>query len=144
VDRARIGIWGASYGGLMTALGLARASGSLAAGVDYAGVHNWATMLASIGLAVEPGEATRVAFESSPLATVDQWKSPVLIIQADDDRSVPAAQSVELIEALRQRKVEHETLIIPNEIHDLILGSSWITFFTATDEYFARKLGGGG
>jgi len=140
VDRKRLGIWGGSYGGLMTALGLARASDSLAAGVDYAGVHNWVSMLASVGMPTEPGEATQTAFQSSPLATVDQWKSPVLIVQADDDRSVPATQANELIAALRQRHVEHETLIIPNEIHDLVLHASWLTLFHATDEYFGRKL----
>jgi dipeptidyl aminopeptidase/acylaminoacyl peptidase len=140
VDRSRLGIWGGSYGGLMTALGLARASDSLVAGVDYAGVHNWASFLSSVGVPVEPGEGTRKAFDASPLATVDKWKSPVLIVQADDDRSVPASQASELIAALRQRHVEHETLIIPNEIHDLILHSSWITLFHAADEYFARKL----
>src|SRR5882757_2714863 len=140
VDRSRLGIWGASYGGLMTALGLARASDSLAAGVDYAGVHNWASFLTSVGVPPEPGDAAKRAFDSSPLATVDRWSSPVLIVQADDDRSVPASQASELITALRQRHVEHETLVIPNEIHDLILHSSWMTLFTAADDYFARKL----
>jgi dipeptidyl aminopeptidase/acylaminoacyl peptidase len=140
VDRKRLGIWGGSYGGLMTALGLARASDSLAAGVDYAGVHNWVSMLASIGMPTEPGEATRTALQSSPLATIDQWKSPVLIVQADDDRSVPSTQANELITALRQRHIEHDTLIIPNEIHDLILHSSWLTLFHATNDYFGRKL----
>jgi dipeptidyl aminopeptidase/acylaminoacyl peptidase len=140
VDRRRIGIWGGSYGGLMTALGLARASDSLAAGVDYAGVHDWASFLASIGMPAGAGDATRTAFESSPLATMDQWKSPVLIVQADDDRSVPSTQANELIAALRQRHLEHETLIIPNEIHDLILHTSWLTLFRATDDYFGRKL----
>jgi hypothetical protein len=43
----------------MTALGLARASDSLAAGVDYAGVHNWASFLASVGLPAEPGDASQ-------------------------------------------------------------------------------------
>jgi dipeptidyl aminopeptidase/acylaminoacyl peptidase len=140
VDRSRLGIWGGSYGGLMTALGLARASDSLAAGVDYAGVHNWASFLASVGVPAEPGDAAKKAFDSSPLATIDRWSSPVLIVQADDDRSVPASQASELIAALRQRHVEHDTLIIPNEIHDLILHSSWMTLFTAADDYFARKL----
>jgi dipeptidyl aminopeptidase/acylaminoacyl peptidase len=91
VDKARLGIWGGSYGGLMTALGLARASDSIAAGVDYAGVYNWATFLASVGAPVDGADATRRAVESSPVATIDKWRSPVLIVQADDDRSVPSA-----------------------------------------------------
>ena len=41
VDPARIGVWGGSYGGYLTALALARASNMFAAGVDIAGVHDW-------------------------------------------------------------------------------------------------------
>ena len=41
VDPKRIGLWGGSYGGYLTALGLARASDLFAAGVDFHGVHDW-------------------------------------------------------------------------------------------------------
>ena len=41
VDPQRIGLWGGSYGGYLTALGLARASDLFAAGVDLHGVHDW-------------------------------------------------------------------------------------------------------
>ena len=41
VDSARIGLWGGSYGGYLTALGLARASDLFACGVDFHGVHDW-------------------------------------------------------------------------------------------------------
>ncbi len=140
VDARKIGIWGASYGGLMTALGLARASKDIAVGVDYAGVYNWDTMLASVGVPVEPGEATRRGFDSSPVATIDQWHSPVLVVQADDDRNVPLQQSVELIEDLRLHHIDHEEIMMPNEIHDLAHYSSWITLFKATDAYLNRYL----
>jgi dipeptidyl aminopeptidase/acylaminoacyl peptidase len=140
VDARKVGIWGASYGGLMTALGLARASKDIAVGVDYAGVYNWDTMLASVGVPVEPGEATRRGFDSSPIATIDQWHSPVLVVQADDDRNVPLQQSLELIEDLRLHHVEHDEIIMPNEIHDLARYSSWIALFKATDAYLNRHL----
>jgi dipeptidyl aminopeptidase/acylaminoacyl peptidase len=140
VDARKVGIWGASYGGLMTALGLARASKDIAVGVDYAGVYNWDTMLASVGVPVEPGEATRRGLDSSPIATIDQWHSPVLVIQADDDRNVPLQQSLELIEDLRLHHVDHDEIMIPNEIHDLAHYSSWITLFKATDAYLGRYL----
>lgn len=140
VDARKIGIWGASYGGLMTALGLARASKDIAVGVDYAGVYNWDTMLASVGVPVEPGEATRRGFDSSPIATIDQWHSPVLVVQADDDRNVPLQQSVELIEDLRLHHIDHDEILMPNEIHDLAHYSSWISLFKATDAYLNRHL----
>ena len=70
VDAARIGLWGGSYGGLMTALGLARAPDLLAAGVDYAGVHDWRQLLAAVERAHRAEEgASELAFQSSALAT---------------------------------------------------------------------------
>ncbi len=140
VDAHKVGVWGGSYGGLMTALALARASKDIAAGVDYAGVYNWDTMLASLGAPVEPGDATRRGFDSSPVATIDQWHSPVLVVQADDDRNVPLQQSVELIEDLRLHHVDHEVIMMPNEIHDLAHYSSWMALFKATDDYLNHYL----
>jgi dipeptidyl aminopeptidase/acylaminoacyl peptidase len=140
VDAHKVGIWGASYGGLMTALGLARASKDIAVGVDYAGVYNWDTMLSSVGVPVEPGDATRRGFDSSPIATIDQWHSPVLVVQADDDRNVPLQQSLELIEDLRLHHIDHDEIMMPNEIHDLARYSSWMALFKATDAYLNRHL----
>jgi dipeptidyl aminopeptidase/acylaminoacyl peptidase len=139
VDSHRLGIWGASYGGLMTALGLARASDALAAGVDYAGIYNWSTFLSSLGEPIDGGDANRRAVESSPIATMDQWHSPVLLGQADDDRDVPH-QTTELIEDLRSRNIDHDVIMIPNEIHDMARYSSWMILFNAADVYFDRHL----
>jgi len=140
VDPQRLGIWGGSYGGLMTALGLARASGALAAGVDYAGLYNWASFFSSVGLSLPDAAAVQRAVESSPIATIDRWHSPVLVVQADDDRDVPAGQSSELIEALRSHRIDHDELILPNEIHDLARYASWMQFFQASDTYFEQHL----
>jgi dipeptidyl aminopeptidase/acylaminoacyl peptidase len=140
VDRERLGIWGGSYGGLMTALGLARASEALAAGVDYAGLYNWATFFSSVGIPLPDAAVTQRAVQSSPIATIDQWRSPVLVVQADDDRDVPSRQSSELIEALRSHRIEHDELILPNEIHDLARYASWLQFFRAADLYFDEHL----
>ena len=140
VDAKRVGVWGGSYGGLMTALGLARASDLLAAGVDYAGVHDWRALLPNLSQPGAPAGAAQLAFDSSAMATVDKWRSPVLVAQADDDRNVPFAQSVELVPALRKQGVDVEELVIPNEIHDLLRERSWLTLFHTTDDFFARRL----
>src|SRR5207249_10156502 len=96
VDSHRLGIWGPSYGGLMTALGLERASDALAAGVDYSGIHNWSTYEP-----IDGADANRRAVESSPIATIDQWHAPVLLVQADGDSGVPCQQAAERSQALR-------------------------------------------
>jgi len=140
VDPRRLGIWGTSYGGLMTALGLARASDALAAGVDYAGIHDWSTYLSSVGEPIDGVDANRRAVESSAIATIDQWHSPMLLVQADDDHIVPSQQASELIEGLRSHNIEHDVIMIPNEIHDMARYSSWMRLFNAADLYFDRHL----
>jgi dipeptidyl aminopeptidase/acylaminoacyl peptidase len=140
VDSHRLGIWGGSYGGFMTALGLSRASDALAAGVDYSGIHNWSTLLSSAGAPIDGADANRRAVESSPIATINQWTSPVLLVQADDDRVVPFQQAAELLEGLRLHSIEHDVIMIPNEIHDMARYSSWMMLFNAADVYFDRQL----
>jgi dipeptidyl aminopeptidase/acylaminoacyl peptidase len=140
VDPKRIGIWGGSYGGLMTALGLARASGLLAAGVDYAGVHDWRVLMPQLAGPNEPPGASERAFQSSAMADVDQWRSPVLLVHCDDDRDVPFDQSVELVQALRKRGVSVEQMVVPDEIHVMLRAKSWLSFFQAADDFFGRHL----
>ena len=140
VDQKRIGAWGGSYGGLMTALALARASDSVAVGVDYAGVYDWASMLAYLGEPIEDPAAHKLAVASSPVATIANWRSPVLVVHADDDRNVPLQQSSELIRDLRAHNVPFEQILIPNEVHDLTRHASWLAFFRATNNYLDKYL----
>jgi dipeptidyl aminopeptidase/acylaminoacyl peptidase len=142
VDRKRIGIWGGSYGGLMVALALSRNSDIFAAGVDFHGVHDWSVLIGSrFGQdAPDYKEAMKLAFDSSPVASVAGWKSPVLFIHGDDDRNVPFQQTVDLVQRLRQQNVELEQLIFPDEIHDLLLWRSWVGGYKATAEFLGRKL----
>jgi dipeptidyl aminopeptidase/acylaminoacyl peptidase len=138
VDPARIGLWGGSYGGYLTAMGLARASDLFAAGVDLHGVHDWTEEL-GIG---KDDEAGRLAFNSSPMASVKDWRSPVLLIHGDDDRNVNFRQTVELVEALRGR-VHVEQLIFPDEIHDFLMHAHWLEAYRAAVRFFDAQLVGG-
>src|SRR2546421_8868400 len=49
VDKKRIGLWGGSYGGYLTALGLGRHSDIFAAGGAFHGVHGWSVEGARVG-----------------------------------------------------------------------------------------------
>ncbi len=128
-------------------MALARASDLFAAGVDFHGVHEWSTLRANAGAPSgdpkeqqQQEEAARIAFESSPMASVGTWKSPVLLIHGDDDRNVAFSQTVRLVEALRQQHVEFEELIIPNEIHGFLMQQHWVEAYKAAADFFARKL----
>jgi dipeptidyl aminopeptidase/acylaminoacyl peptidase len=146
IDRKRIGIWGGSYGGLLTALALARNSDIFAAGVDFHGVHDWSTLLRfdiqGADQSPDYKEAMKLAYESSAVASVDKWKSPVLLIHGDDDRNVPFQQTTDLVQRLRKQNVQFEELIFPDEIHDFLLWKSWIKGYSAAAEFFGKRLGG--
>ncbi|WP_168171040.1 prolyl oligopeptidase family serine peptidase [Rhodanobacter sp. B05] len=138
VDAQKIGLWGGSYGGYLTAMGLARNSDIFKAGVDYAGVHDWTSLLG--GAPGVTAQVKKVAYEASPVASIAKWKSPVLLIQADDDRNVPFAQTVDLVPLLRQHHIPCELIVMPDETHDLLRWHSWLRVFDATANFFERTL----
>lgn len=144
VEPAHIGIWGGSWGGFLTALALARASDLYAAGVDMSGVHDWnidnPQDFAISDSAADPNARWRLAWESSPLSSVKTWRSPVLLIQGDDDPEVPFLQTVELAAALRQQQVPVQALIFPDEVHDFLLHRSWVAAYAAGAKFFDQYL----
>ena len=136
VNGARIGAWGGSYGGYLTAMALARSSDLYRSGVDLHGVHDWAKELG-----IPPGEPDyKLAFDSSPMAFLSTWKSPVLLIQGDDDRNVQFNQTVMLSYALQKRGVDVQELVFPDEVHDFLLWRSWIRAYSSAVEFLRRKL----
>jgi dipeptidyl aminopeptidase/acylaminoacyl peptidase len=140
IDGKRIGLWGGSYGGYLTAMGLARDSELFAAGVDLHGVHDWS---ARVGRGPGGGgtpELIKLARESSPIASVDKWKSPVLLIHGDDDRNVAFSQTVDLVRKLREHKVEFEELVFPDEVHDFLRHQDWLRAYHAGSDFFDRHL----
>jgi dipeptidyl aminopeptidase/acylaminoacyl peptidase len=143
VDSKRIGLWGGSYGGYLTALGLARNSDIFAAGADMHGVHDWSEFLLhweNRPEAPDAAEARELAFSSSPDASVSHWKAPVLLIHGDDDRNVPFNQTVDLVQRLRENHVPFEELVFPDEIHDFLLWKNWVAAYGATADFFGRML----
>src|SRR5262249_22869353 len=94
----------------------------------------------ALAAAPDFAEASKLAFESSPIAAVSHWKSPVLLIQGDDDRNVAFSQTVDLVQKLRENHVPVEQIVFPDEIHDFLLWKNFITAYRATAEFFGRTL----
>ncbi len=136
VDAKHIGLWGGSYGGYLTALGLGRDSDLFAAGVDLHGVHDWPTDNWD-GKNI-PAELNKLAHESSPVTSVNTWKSPVLFIHGDDDRNVYFTQTVDLVARLREKGVEIEQLVFPDDVHDFLLHRNWLAAYHAASDFFDR------
>ena len=147
VDASRIGIWGGSYGGLLTAQALARNSDLFAAGVAVHGVFDW-SWPSPRAFHLNPSdffgvsEPTRArAFASSPLAAVDQWRSPVLLFSGDMDANVDVAETVDLTQKLRARSVDVRTVLVPGEAHGFVLHATWQRLWQEMTAFFGEQLG---
>jgi dipeptidyl aminopeptidase/acylaminoacyl peptidase len=149
VDAARIGIYGGSYGGFLTALALARHSEVFAAGVDIHGVHDW-TMERARGMltrdryeqAPDLDLALETAWRSSPVSAMATWRSPVLLIHGDDDRNVRFAQTTDLVQRLTAQGVPHEVLVIPGDTHHWMRFANAVTADSATGVFLEKTLTG--
>ena len=128
VDPARVGIWGLSYGGLLTSQALARNSDIFVAGADLAGVHLYGNVI----------DTANLAFRSSAVGAIDNWKSPVFLVHGDDDRNVDFAQTVGLVQLLRARDVYHELIVVPDDLHESMLHRNWIDTFDRMGVFLKR------
>jgi dipeptidyl aminopeptidase/acylaminoacyl peptidase len=133
VDVKRIGIWGLSYGGLLTSEALARNSDIFCAGVDLAGVH-------LEGSSLDPND---VSYKASTISEIDKWKSPVLLLQGDDDRNVNFSQMVGLVDLLRMRDVYYELIVNPDDVHESLLHSRWLYTFNRMETFLHKFMGDG-
>jgi dipeptidyl aminopeptidase/acylaminoacyl peptidase len=143
VDAGKIALWGGSYGGYLTAHGLAQAPQLFSTGVDIHGVHNWNDEIPTFApwydYAKYPVMA-KTALLSSPVSYIKNWKAPVLLIHGDDDRNVPFSESVNIAELLRKQGVHVEQLIFPDEVHSFLLHRNWVKAYEATFEFIDRQL----
>lgn len=130
VDPKKVGIWGLSYGGLLTAQALARDSDLFVAGVDFAGVHLYTNVL----------DAENVAYKSSAISAIDGWKSPVLLVHGDDDRNVAFTQTTGLVQLLRAHNVPHEVIVFPDDVHESLLYSRWLHTFDRMEAFLRKYL----
>jgi dipeptidyl aminopeptidase/acylaminoacyl peptidase len=143
VDASKIGLWGGSYGGYLTAMGLSRNPELFKAGVDIHGVHDWAFRARDFS----PGGGWGIgkndmdlAYKSSPSSDISRWTAPVMMIHGDDDRNVAFQETTDLATKLREKNVPVEILVLPDEVHGFLRYTSWANVFDASKDFFDRQL----
>jgi len=146
VDPARIGIWGGSYGGMLTAQALARNSDLFAAGAAVHGVFDWG-FRSSLPGHLNPsrlfgvGEADRaLATRNSPVGALAGWRSPVLLFSGDQDMNVDVLETVDLAARLKGQGVETRVVLVPGESHDFERRETWGRLWDEQLAFFRRTL----
>ncbi|WP_243794598.1 S9 family peptidase [Saccharopolyspora gloriosae] len=156
-DPDRVAIFGGSYGGYATLVGVTFTPDRFAAAVDYVGISNLANFMRTVPEMAKPGlinnwyhyvgdpadpaqEAYMLA--RSPITRVDEIRTPLLVVQGANDVRVVQAESDNLVEALRGRGVEVEYLVFDDEGHLFTNPENLITMFRAADRFLAEHLDG--
>jgi dipeptidyl aminopeptidase/acylaminoacyl peptidase len=126
VDKAKVGIFGGSYGGFMTLMAIGRTPDEFAAAVQWFGIINWNTMYRDQderlkayqrGLLGTPEDSPEVYKASSPLTYLNAAKAPLLTIQGENDIRVPRGQAQEVNDLLKAKGNIVETVFYPQEGH---------------------------
>jgi dipeptidyl aminopeptidase/acylaminoacyl peptidase len=145
VDPDRIGVFGLSYGGFLTLQAMTVDPTLWRAGVNVAGVVDWATYGAGyttprLGTPVENPDIYRV---SAPIYHMDKLQRPLLILHGTNDRNVPFRDSLRVIDELLKLHKSFEMGIYPGEIHFFRRAHILVDAWTRIDDFFERNLKAG-
>ncbi|MEM1246422.1 MAG: prolyl oligopeptidase family serine peptidase [Acidobacteriota bacterium] len=118
VDMDRVGLWGSSYGGLMTSMSLFRKPGLYAAGIAGAPATNvWHALPAQMTVMMRPQDQPEEYADSSPFLHGHGLEDPLMIIHGMRDRVVLYKDSLTLVQRLLQMDKDVELVTLPNAGH---------------------------
>jgi len=153
-DPKRIAIYGGSYGGYAALVGATFTPDLFCCAVDIVGPSNLITMIKSIPpywstlLAIEhkrvgnPDTEEEFLKSRSPLFKVDQIKIPILIAQGANDPRVKQAESEQIVQAMKEKGIDHEYMLFPDEGHGFTKPENRIKFYAHAEKFLAKHLGG--
>jgi len=145
VDPDRIGVFGLSYGGFLTLQAMTVDPTLWRAGIDVAGVVDWATYGAGyttprLGTPVQNPDIYNI---SAPIQHMEKLARPLLVLHGTNDRNVSFADSLRLFDVLIKLGKSFESQIYPGEIHffrrDIVLRDAW----KRAEEFFDRTVKNG-
>ncbi len=142
IDMNRVGIWGWSYGGFMTAMAMFKSPATFKAGAAFSGVYDWANYNAAYTdeRLTAPSENPEAFRRSSPIHFSDRLQNRLLILHGIADDNVLFQEAVQLSEKLIHEGKQFEEAFYPEESHAYVRDETLKDAFTRTAEFFARHL----
>lgn len=155
-DPKRVAIYGGSYGGYATLMGITKTPELYACAIDYVGVSNLFTFMNTIPPYWEPfkkmmyemvgdpeNEADKAMLKTnSPVFNAERIKCPLFIAQGAKDPRVNKAESDQMVAALKQRGVTVEYLVKDNEGHGFHNEENRFEFYRSMERFLGQHLGG--
>lgn len=155
-DPERVGIFGGSYGGYATLAGVTFTPDLYAAAVPYVAPSNLVTLIKSfpaywgpfikrwylrVGDPEDPADKKDL-IARSPLFKASEIKTPMLVVHGLNDPRVKKSESDQLVVALRERGVNVEYIVAPDEGHGFRSPENRMALAVAAEWFLAEHLGG--
>jgi len=153
-DPKKVAIYGGSYGGFAALVGATFTPDLFCCAVDIVGPSNlitfiktippyWAPLVQVFHQRVgNPDTEEEFLRARSPLFKVDQIKIPMLIAQGANDPRVKQAESEQIVEAMKNKGIDFEYMLFPDEGHGFAKPENRLRFYGAAEKFLAKHLGG--
>ncbi|HEV3145423.1 MAG TPA: S9 family peptidase [Gemmataceae bacterium] len=152
----KVAIFGGSYGGYATLVGMTFTPEKFACGVDIVGPSNLVTLLNTIPPYWAPAiqlfkdrvgdhtttEGKKFLAERSPLTYVAKIRRPLLIGQGANDPRVKQAESDQIVKAMQEHKIPVTYVLFPDEGHGFHRPENALAFNAVAEAFLAQHLGG--
>jgi dipeptidyl aminopeptidase/acylaminoacyl peptidase len=153
----KVGIYGGSYGGYATLVGVTFSPDAFACGVDYVGPSSLVTLIESFPPYWRPfmegswfrfvGDPAKAADRAdmlarSPISRVDSIRVPLLVVAGANDPRVTQREADQLVAALRDRGVKVQYIVAPNEGHGFANPNNRMALYRSMEQFFGQCLGG--
>ena len=153
-DPKKVAIYGGSYGGFAALVGATFTPDLFCCAVDIVGPSNlitfirtippyWAPLVQVFHQRVgNPDTEEEFLKARSPLFKVDQIKIPMLIAQGANDPRVKQAESEQIVEAMKNKGIDFEYMLFPDEGHGFAKPENRLRFYATAEKFLAKHLGG--
>ena len=143
VDPARIGIWGWSYGGYMTAMTSFRGGSLFRAAISVAPVTDWRLYdnIYTERYMRTPVENATGYEEGAPLKYVKGLAASYLLVHGTGDDNVHPQNSIQLVDKLEDAGKQFEFMVYPGRTHAISGGNSRTHLFTLLTNFVEQTLG---
>lgn len=153
-SRDKLAIYGGSYGGYAALVGATFTPDLFRCAIAIVGPSNlitfirtippyWTPMIEMFHRRVgNPDTEPEFLMSRSPITKVDQIRIPMLIAQGANDPRVNQDESEQIVAAMREKNIDHEYLLFPDEGHGFARPENRMKFYAAADHFLAAHLGG--
>ena len=142
VDKARVGIWGWSFGGYVTLLALTKGADVFKAGIAVAPVTYWRfyDTIYTERFLKKPQDNAAGYDDNSPVMYADRLKGKLLMVHGTGDDNVHFQNAVAMQDALIKANKQFESYYYPNRNHGIYGGNTRLHLYTMMTNFLKNTL----